>query len=264
MLKINLIDIGAVGGFEIPWNLHREKIGRSLRFEPNELPVLTGNNLLYDTAIWNFDGEGTFYVSGKYGTGSSLLKQNFNWVRENFEEIKNNGDRQINNSWFERSQITQEFQCPVKKLDTILEELYLVTDEHIPFHFLKSDTQSGEFFVLQGAKKYLEEDCIGLELELFRYPLYEGLVIEDQVKTYLKDLGFCIAGWTGYQNSFNSQADYLFLRETPRSREEAKIIDLILKIYQPKGLEKIIKKESVSHPFIDRFNRLLSKMQAKS
>ena len=55
---------------------------------------------------------------------------------------------------------------------------------------MKSDTQSGEFFVLEGAKKYLENDCIGLELELFRYPLYQNLVTEEEVKSYLAELGF--------------------------------------------------------------------------
>ena len=72
---------------------------------------------------------------------------------------------------------------------------------------------------MEGAKNYLENDCLGLELELFRYPLYQNLVTEVEVKSYLADLGFYVAGWTGYQNSFAFQADYLFLRNTPRSEE---------------------------------------------
>ncbi|MBW4549823.1 MAG: FkbM family methyltransferase [Aphanocapsa sp. GSE-SYN-MK-11-07L] len=244
MLKVNIIDIGAVGGFDFPWEIYKHKIDWSLSFEPNEPFILTGKKLSYNCAVWNFDGEAAFYVSGKQGTGSSLLKQNFEWVQENFKAIQLEGDRQLNETWYERSKITKEFECSVKKLDTILVELYQSLGEHIPFHFLKSDTQSGEFFILDGAKDYLEKDCLGLELELYRYPLYKDMILENEVKSYLKSLGFAIAGWTGYQNSFNSQADYLFLREIPRSNKEEKIIELIQKIYQPHGDQKLIKKPS--------------------
>ncbi|MCZ8058049.1 MAG: FkbM family methyltransferase [Microcystis sp. LE19-12.2C] len=256
--KINIIDVGAVGGFDIPWKNHQDKIGWSLSFEPNEIPILTGKKLLYNRAVWNFDGEATFYVSGYNGTGSSLLKQNFDWVRENFENIRLEGNPQLNDTWFERSTVTKEFSCPVKKLDTILAEIYESLSEIIPFHFLKSDTQSGEFFVLEGAKSYLESDCIGLELELFRYPLYQGMVLEDEVKQYLKNLGFRVAGWTGYQNSFNSQADYLFLREKPRSSEEGNMIKLIESVYQPRGSERIIKRKTLLQRLIYRVKSIIS------
>jgi FkbM family methyltransferase len=246
-LKINIIDIGSVGGYDLPWKNHTQSIDWSLSFEPNEHSVLAGKNLKYNCAVWNVDGEATFYVSGPNGAGSSLLKQNFDWVQENFKSICMEGRQRLNNTWIKRSQIKKEFLCPVKKLDTILEELDQSLDKHIPFHFLKSDTQSGEFFVLEGAKNYLKNDCIGLDLELFRYPLYQNLVTEDKVKSYLDDLGFYVAGWTGYRNSFASQADYLFLRKNPRSEEETKIIELIKSVYNPRGSKNLIKPMSFSH-----------------
>ena len=67
------------------------------------------------------------------------------------------------------------------------------------------------------------------------------MVTEDTVKSYLNHLGFYVAGWTGYQNSFASQADYLFLRKNPRSEEEIKIIQLIKSVYNPRGSENLIK-----------------------
>jgi len=103
----------------------------------------------------------------------------------------------------------------------------------------------------------LENDCLGLELELFRYPLCQNLVTEDKVKSYLNDLGFYVAGWTGYQNSFASQADYLFLRKNPRSEEEIKIIELIKTIYNPYGSEKIIKRRSFSSKFLSRVKSII-------
>jgi hypothetical protein len=74
--KIGLIDIGAVGGLGLPWQDHQHKLDRVLSFEPNEPPHVLGKRLRYDCAVWNFDGEVTFYVSGMAGTGFSLLKQN--------------------------------------------------------------------------------------------------------------------------------------------------------------------------------------------
>ncbi|MDJ0688160.1 MAG: hypothetical protein QNJ41_06610 [Xenococcaceae cyanobacterium MO_188.B32] len=44
MSKINLIDIGAVGGFDRPWGFYTDKIERSLSFEPNEAPIVTGKH----------------------------------------------------------------------------------------------------------------------------------------------------------------------------------------------------------------------------
>lgn len=243
--KINLIDVGAVNGFDPPWASHQSKIGKSLSFEPNEPASLTGDHLRYNTAIWNKDGESTFYVSGPNGVGSSLLKQNHDWVKSNFDAVRHQGDSHLNSTWFERSVVTKEFTCNVNRLDTVLANIRKELGSDIRFQFMKSDTQSGEYFVLEGAETFIDEDCIGLELELYRYPLYIGLVTEEQVKDYLSDKGFEVAGWTGYMNSFESQADYLFLRKTPRNDTERILIELVKEVYRPAGPEKLIKQTSL-------------------
>ena len=78
---------------------------------------------------------------------------------------------------------------------------------------MKSDTQGGEWDILQGAKDFLSNECLGLELELFKYPLYENIKLESEIKEFLFDYGYRIAGWTVYKNSFLSQGDYLFLKK---------------------------------------------------
>ncbi|AGY57855.1 hypothetical protein [Gloeobacter kilaueensis] len=263
-MQINIIDIGAVGGLDLPWKYHPDKVGRTLSFEPNELPILTGTRLRYDCAVWNFDGEANFYISGENGTGSSLLKQNFDWVRQNFEQIKNEGNIALNNTWFERSSSIRQFSCRVKKLDTILAELYQSLGHKVSFPFLKSDTQSGEAFVLDGAQKYLEEDCLALELELYRYPLYEGMILEDEVKASLQSKGFEEAGWTGYQNSFASQADYLFVRQLPRTPQEKIMIELIKSVYGPSGTQRIIKKPSTKDRIFSRMKTIVKQTMQKT
>src|SRR5690606_34624972 len=128
--------------------------------------------------------------------------------RDNFDWLTNMGKRSLAETWFDRAEPRGTFACPVRKLDTILADL----PNRPRFHFLKSDTQSGEWFVLDGAREFLASECLGVELECFRYPLYEGLKTEEEVFALMDDLGFDRWGWTGYQNSFLSQADYLFLR----------------------------------------------------
>lgn len=235
-----------------------DKVDWTLSFEPNEAAELKCKKLRYNCAVWNFDGDAKFYVSGPNGVGSSLLKQNYDWVKANFESIRSKGDPALNDTWFERSQITKEFLCPVKRLDTVLGELKMSLGKHVPFHFLKSDTQSGEFYVLDGAREYLERDCVGLELELYRYPLYEKLITEDEMKRQLDEMGFYVAGWTGYLNSFASQADFLFLRRQPRSEEERQAIEVIRSIYKPHGPQKLIKQPSRISSFIHKIKSKLS------
>lgn len=238
--RVNMIDIGSVGGPDLPWSRHRDRVGATLSFEPNEPPVLTGRHLKFDVAVWNTDGTGEFKVSGRDGVGSSLLDQNHAWVRENFERIKDQGDAALNSTWEERSRVLRTFPCRTRRLDTVLADL-AAGGWSETFHFLKSDTQSGEWHVLDGAREYLQRDCCALDLELFRYPLYAGAVLEDEVKLLLAGYGFEVAGWTGYRYSFLFGADYLFVRKRPRSAEEARVIETVLDVYRPAGPERYIK-----------------------
>jgi FkbM family methyltransferase len=239
-LPVDLIDIGAVGGLGSPWREHPEAVGHVLGFEPNEPVRREGKRWTQDSAIWNRDGRVPFYISGPDGSGSSLLQQNPEWVAANFERLAEQGDRRLNRTWQERSRISKVVEIEVRTLDSVLDELRPGA-AGARFRFLKSDTQSGEWFVLQGAQEFLARDCVGLELELFRYPLYQGMVLEDEVKAWLAGRGFRVAGWSGYQASFESQADYLFLCAAPRDAEERALIETIEAVYAPHGPERLIK-----------------------
>jgi hypothetical protein len=248
MDKINIIDVGALDGFDVPWKNHQDKIGFALTFEPNEKPIFEEKFIKYNSAIWDYDGEGKFYIVGSIGQGSSLLEPNYEWVKDNFEKIRTQGNIKFNDTWFERTIIKHTETLKVKKLDTVLaevnEQLLAQGKQAIRFHFLKSDTQSGEYYVLKGAENFLKTDCIGLEIEAFRYPMYKGVVIDTEVKKYLEDLGFEQIAWTGYMYSFNAACDYLFVKKNPKNEEEKKLIALIRKIYNPEGKEKLIKQPS--------------------
>lgn len=244
---IDLIDVGAVGGLGPPWRDHPEAVGHVLGFEPNQPARREGRRWTYDSAIWHKNGRARFYVSGADGSGSSLLRQNPAWVAANGARLALQGDRRLNRTWQERSQIRNVLEIEVRSLDSVLGEL-AAAGSCPRFRFLKSDTQSGEWFVLQGAQEFLARDCVGLELELFRYPLYRGMVLEDDVKAWLAERGFRVAGWSGYQASFASQADYLFLRAAPRDAEEQALVHAIETLYAPAGAERLIKQP----PWLDR------------
>jgi hypothetical protein len=81
------------------------------------------------------------------------------------------------------------------------------------------------------------------------------MVLEDDVKAWLAERGFRVAGWSGYQASFASQADYLFLRSAPRDAEEQALIETIERVYAPQGSERLIKQP----PLIDRLKRALKR-----
>lgn len=249
-MQLNLIDIGSSEGLGIPWRDNRD-VGHVLSFEPNEPQHVDGLRISYPTAVWNYDGEGRFTVYCEGGWGSSLLKQNVDWVRENFETIRNQGNRELNDTWFDRAIPRGDFTCTVRRLDTVLADL----PNRPRYHFLKSDTQSGEWFVLDGARQFLKDECLGAELECFRYPLYAGLRKEDEVIKLMDELGFDPWGWTGYQNSFLSQADRLFIRRDV-SAADVPLVNAIKAAYGVARQDDIIKpkpkRRSIARRFISR------------
>jgi FkbM family methyltransferase len=248
LLPIDLIDVGAVGGLGPPWRDRPDAVGHVLSFEPNQPARRDGRRWTHASAIWHRNGRARFYVGGADGSGSSLLRQNSAWVAANFARLVDQGDPRLNRTWQQRSAISKVVEIEVRTLDSVLAEVQAAAGGGPRFRFLKSDTQSGEWFVLQGAQGFLARDCVGLELELFRYPLYRGMVLEDDVKAWLGQRGFRVAGWSGYQASFASQADYLFLRAEPRDQEERALVQTIEAIYAPKGPERLIKQP----PFLER------------
>ena len=233
---ISIIDIGSTGGVEPPWDANIDMVDFFLNFEPNELPEIKDKWIKLDTAIWSEKGQRQFYVYGKNGTGSSLKKQNYTWVAENYKTIQTEGKVRYSSTWFERSVLSDVKTVNVDTIDNILASLRERNEGPKKFELLKSDTQGAEMEVLLGAQKWLEEDALAVEMELYRYPLYEGIILEDEVIQFMIDKGFVVAGWSGYFCSFNGLSDYLFIRQIPRTDEEAEKIGMIKSAY---GLSSI-------------------------
>lgn len=223
---INFIDVGSVGGLPEPWKSNAYLIKYLLNFEPNDTIKQGANYMTYNTAVWEKREIRPFYIyKGFRGTGSSLFKQNFDYVLKNYDVLKKRGASRLAKTWFERSKLLKEIQLNCDTIDSILQEKFPSTD----FHFIKIDAQGAELNILKGTELHLK-NCIGLHLELFNIPLYEGIALLEEVEMFLSDFGFDLVKKFPSHGTFNSQNDCLFLK-----REEHEIYTpLIRKVYNLK------------------------------
>ena len=222
---IGFIDIGSIGGLPEPWRYNANYIKFLLNFDPNGFSKRGRNTLTYNSAVWEREETLPFYIyKGINNTGSSLFKQNFDYVKRNYNELKGKGPKRLAETWFDRSQLVNTIELECRPIDAIL------SDEchSLPFHFMKIDAQGAEYNILKGAHKFLSQNCLGLHLELFVLPLYEGIALLEEVEEFLKNYGFRLVKKFPAHGTFDSQHDCLFLKENA----DPEVINLIRKIYR--------------------------------
>lgn len=219
---LNLIDVGSIGELPDPWRLNAYRIRHLLKFEPRDSAAESPHITTLDVALWEENTRRDFYLFNS-GSGSSLFRQNIDYVREHFEELSQRGPRHLAESWFQRSTITgtESFHC--RRLDDVLAEL-----PAREYHFMKIDAQGAEYPILKGAVNLLRGSCIGLHLELFTIPLYEGIALLPEVETYLNGFGFELVKKFPPHGTFHSQHNCLFLKQGA----PAKLITALRQIYR--------------------------------
>ncbi len=221
---VNMIDVGSVGNLPHPWNKNTQKIQNLLKFEPRDTPGQNPHIVTVDTALWETNCKKDFYIyKGFRGSGSSLLPQNYEYVSENFEELRQRGPKHLADTWFERSQLDSIEKINCRTLDSLLQELL----HPFSYHFLKIDAQGAEYQILVGAERFLQENCIALQLELFVVPLYKGIKLLLEVEAYLDSLDFELVKKFSAHGTFNSQHDCLFLKKDC----SGKVVDTIKEVY---------------------------------
>ena len=226
---IGFIDVGSIAGLPEPWSYNANHVKFLLNFEPNDSPTRGSNFMTYNTAVWDTEDTLPFYIyKGFNATGSSLFKQNYDYVRNNYDDLKDRGPRNLAETWFDRSQLVNRIDLKCRTIDNILSDELAST----PFHFMKIDAQGAEQNILKGAKDFLAGSCVGLHLELFVLPLYEGIALLDEVEEYLKQYGFRMIKKFPAHGTFDSQHDCLFLKD----QGDSKLLTLIRNIY---GIDNI-------------------------
>ena len=225
---IGFIDVGSIGGLLDPWNSNANHVKFLLNFEPNDYPMRGPNFMTYNTAVWEKEEALPFYIyKGLNATGSSLFKQNFEYVRNNYEDLKSRGPQQLAETWFDRSQLVKTIELKCRTIDDVLSDELPSTQ----FHFMKIDAQGAEYNILKGSQALLSGSCVGLHLELFVLPQYEGISLLDEVEEYLIKYGFWLVKKFPAHGTFDSQHDCLFLKE----KGDPKLLTLIRNIY---GIDK--------------------------
>ena len=223
--KINIIDVGSVGGLPSPWKEQYHQIKYLLSFEPREQKGMSPLVIKRDSVLWEIEENRDFYIyKGFEGTGSSLFKQNFEYVENNYDWLSKRGPKGLAESWFDRSEVERTDIVNCKKLDDILQNIHLP----IKFNFLKIDAQGAEFQILRGAENFLSSSCLGLHLELFVLPLYEGIHLLPAVVDYLERFDFQLVKKYPAHGTFNSQHDCVFLKRGI----QGKAIDIVRDLYQ--------------------------------
>lgn len=218
--SIGLIDVGSIGGLSEPWSEHYELLSFLLNFEPNDAPKRRGNMLTYNTAVWEREETLPFYIyKGLGGTGSSLFRQNFEYVDAHWEELRKRGPQALAETWHDRSELVRTESLVCRSLDVVLEKEL----SGVPFHFLKIDAQGAEGNILRGADRFLATSCVGLHLELFTVPLYVGIQLKNEIVSYLDDRGFELVKQFPPHGTFDSQNDCLFLHRQ-RDLERRRLI----------------------------------------
>lgn len=203
---IGLIDVGSIGWMPEPWYSGAATVRRTLRFEPQKVGSAKRDVVTVDAALWSQPERRDFYIyQGRQG--ASLYPQNYDYVRDNFESLRRHGPKRLAETWFERSKLTRTESIECTTLDAV------VADNPGPWHFLKVDTQGAELPILRGARGYLDSgECLAMQLELFRIPLYEGIALRDEVTAWLADVGYDEAKVLPPHGTFDSQNDVIFVR----------------------------------------------------
>lgn len=216
---INLIDVGAIGELPDPWFDKARLVKNLLRFEPREGPSVHPNIISLDYALGGRNEVREFHIyRGNNSHGSSFYEPNVEFVDANFAKLKKAGSPKLAQTWHERAKLDKTIQVQCRTLDSVLEELQL----DFTFDFLKIDAQGAEYDILSGSERFLTNHCLGLQLELFRYPMYKGIALKDEVVAFLKARGFELVKEFPPHGTFNCASDCIFLKKEVSPRQDIK------------------------------------------
>ena len=205
---VNLIDVGSAGGLPGEWRNHAYRIRHLLNFEPLDRAGASGTVTSVSAALWRTAETRDFYVYRGEGYGNSLLRQNVAYVRAHFDELRRRGPSNLADTWFDRAEVVETVQVQTTTLDDVLDSL----GRKVKYVFLKIDAQGADLAILQGAERFLAEDCIGIQLEAFTIPLLEEVPLLDEIDAYLDRRGFTRVLSQPPQGTFDCAQDVLYLR----------------------------------------------------
>lgn len=199
-----ILDVGANSG-QYSANLRKAGFaGRIVSFEPLSQPFARLEKRASQDPLWDChqyalgddDGRITVNVAGNAGESSSVLPM-----------LKRHQDAYPPANYVDTEEV------PIRRLDSVVPEI-LRSDENL---FLKIDVQGYERQVLAGSESTVRERCIGVQLELSFFPLYEGGMLIREALDLVESMGFTLIAllpcFMDPRNGQMLQADGIFLRQ---------------------------------------------------
>jgi len=216
--KINLIDVGCIGNkLQSPWKKYRKHIGTVLTFDPlveeHQIACLDSRIIHYNCAVFSQEGKRNFYIYNKEAC-SSLLKMNHDFFVENFGHVP------------EKYQLKKTIQVDCVRLDSLIEQL------DVNFDFIKVDAQGADIEVVKSLGRYLQEQIVGIHIELYLVPHYSGAILFDEADVFLRRHNFeLVKSLRGKKTDVLN--DFLYIRQDKAKKKQIKFIR---KIYKSKGI----------------------------
>ncbi len=178
-----LVDVGASGGFPPHWSPALKYLN-IIGFEPDEreyqvLVKKSGEKIRYlNTALGHRQGEIDFFLTRKQQV-SSMFKPNQAFLGQ-FPEAS-------------RFDIVKTVKLKADTLDHQF-DMHKIKD----VDFLKIDCQGSELAIMEGARKTIQEQVVGVEIEVAYASIYEGQPLFPEVDAFLRDQGFYLFDLKNY------------------------------------------------------------------
>jgi FkbM family methyltransferase len=156
----------------------------------------TSTTLFFNTALGDFNGTTTFYITSNEGQSSSTLKLGEKHLEASPDALE-----------------VEELKVPIRTLNSLL------PDFNYKNMFLKIDVQGTELQVLKSGVEFLKK-VSAIHIEVSMQHLYEGDDLGFKIWEFLSDQGFYLYGIDPWFRSRNLngellQADFFFLRSNP-------------------------------------------------
>jgi len=211
---INLIDVGCVGEkLPSPWKKYIKKIDTILSVDPlaedYQVKEINSKVIHKNCAIFSQEGKRNFYIYNKEAC-SSLLKMNCDFFIETFGEVP------------EKYRLKKITEVNCVRLDSLIDDL------NVNFDFIKVDAQGTDLEVVKSLGRYLEEQIVGIHIELYFVPHYEGAILFDEADSFLREHNFQMAKSIRRKNS-DILNDFLYIRKDNMKRKQIKLVRKIYK-----------------------------------
>jgi len=174
------VDVGARGNLSQPFADIRKKFPELLKvvaFEPDNTSALAlesnlNGELVVNKAAWSRNENLTLFMT-KEKSASSLFQPS------------QKAEKVFHSKHFEPRIVTHMEKIQGVALDEVMGDL-----NDVGGSFLKCDTQGSEFEVISGASNYLKTKCVGVTMECWTQPVYEGSHTVDEVISLIRKLDF--------------------------------------------------------------------------